>query len=98
MALWQGPALAGTVTLAHQHLAHHPLSVGAAEEAVEHAARGPGPRPGLRGGGGRRPRRPGGPGPDPARPVRRCRRGRVPGGGPGRGGRRCGRRRVRTRR
>ncbi|WP_371680132.1 BTAD domain-containing putative transcriptional regulator [Streptomyces sp. NBC_01276] len=32
--------LTGTVTLAHQHLAHHLLSVGAAEEAVEHAARG----------------------------------------------------------
>lgn len=40
LALAEREGLTETVTLAHQHLAQHLLSVGAAAEAAEHAARG----------------------------------------------------------
>ncbi len=40
LALAEREGLTATVTLAHQHLAQHLLSVGAAAEAAEHAARG----------------------------------------------------------
>ncbi|WUX20197.1 transcriptional regulator [Streptomyces sp. NBC_01439] len=40
LALAEREGLTETVTLAHQHLAQHLISVGAAAEAAEHAARG----------------------------------------------------------